>query len=41
MLWHTSIEPWQQLLSGCSVLLVAARLNLSGKGMDNPAWRHT
>jgi hypothetical protein len=41
MFWQTSIEPQQLWLCGCSVLQVAARPNLPGKGMDYPAWRRT
>jgi len=41
MLWHTRREPQQQMLCGCSVLLLAARPNLSGYGIDNPHRRRT
>lgn len=36
-----SIEPQQLMLCGCSVLHVAARPNLSGKGIGYPVRRRT
>lgn len=41
MLWQTSIEPQRLMPCGCSVLPFAARVNLSGNGIDYPAWRRT
>jgi hypothetical protein len=39
MFWQTSIKPQQLTLCGCSVLHVAVRPSLSGKGIDHLAWR--
>jgi hypothetical protein len=41
MLWQTSREQQRLMPCGCSVLHVAARLNLSSHRNDYPAWRRT
>ncbi len=41
MFWQTSREARQLTLRGCSVLHIAARLNLFGTRIEYPAWRHS
>ena len=41
MFKQSSTEPQQLMLCGCSVLHLAARNDLSGIWIENPARRHT
>jgi len=41
MFWQTSRKPQRLSLCGCSVLHVAARLNLCGMETDDPTRRRT